>query len=128
MNDAPLVPLLEKVAVFGDLVLALVGGEQVVRVDVLEADEGAHHARALRLVDEVRDPVAERVDLDREVGLQAFLLAQLDQPVEEGLPVLVAGEVVVGDEEGLDALREVFADDVLEVVGGAERGSCAPGR
>ena len=36
------------------------------------------------------------------------------------LPVPVAGEIVVGDEEGLDPLREILADDRLEVVGGAE--------
>ena len=46
--------------------------------------------------------------------------AQLDQPVEERLPVAVAGEIVVGDEEALDALRVVLADDPLEIVGRAE--------
>ena len=74
-EDAALVPLLEHVAIFGDLVLALVGGEQIVRVDVLEPDEGAHHPGALRLVDEIGDAVAERVDLDGEVGLEPLLLA-----------------------------------------------------
>ena len=53
-------------------------------------------------------------------GLEPFLLAQLDQPVEKLLPIAVAGEIVVGDEEGLDPLGEVLADDPFEVVGGAE--------
>ena len=34
-----------------------------------------------------------------------LLLAQLDEPVEDRFPVLVAGEIVVGDEEAIDALR-----------------------
>ena len=46
-------------------------------------------------------------------------LAQLDDPVEDRLPVLVAGEIVVGDEEGLHALRQIGADDDLDVVGAA---------
>ena len=58
-----------------------------------------------RLLDEVRDLVAERVDLDGEADVDALAPAQLDQPVEEHLPVAVAGEIVVGDEEAVDALR-----------------------
>src|SRR4030095_3530707 len=75
---------------------------------------------ANRLVDEVRDAVAERVDLDGEIGGKTLLLAQQDQPVEEAFPILVAGEIVVGDEEGLDALREVLAEQGLEIVGRPE--------
>ena len=66
-EHAALVPLLEHVAIFGDLVLALVGGEQIVRIDVLEPDEDPIDAGARGLVDEVRDPVAQRVDLDGEI-------------------------------------------------------------
>src|SRR5204863_9207855 len=72
------------------------------------------------LVDEVRDPVAQGVDLDGEVGLQPLLLAKLYEAVEEFLPVAVAGEIVVGDEEGLYSLGDILAHDLLEVVGGAE--------
>ena len=36
--------------------------------------------------------------------LDAVFVAQLDDAVEDRLPVLVAGEVVVGDEEAVDAL------------------------
>ena len=70
-----------------------------------------------RLFDEVRDAVDERVDLDDEVELQALALAQLDQAVEDRLPVLVAREIVVGDEEMIDALGDVGAHDRLDVVG-----------
>ena len=49
-----------------------------------------------------------------------FAVAQLDQAVEQRFPVAVAGEIVVGDEEALDALRVVLAHDAFEIVGGAE--------
>ena len=113
-------PGLQHLAVFGDLVLALLGGQQVVRIDVLQPDEHAIDAGPARLVDEVRDAMALGVDLDDERDVDALVLAQLDQPVEELLPVLVAGHVVVGDEERPDALRVVLADDRLEIVGAAE--------
>ena len=54
--------------------------------------------------------MALRIDLHEELEAQPFLLAQLDQAVEDRLPVLVAGQVVVGDEELVDALRQVGAD------------------
>ncbi len=50
----------------------------------------------------------------------ALVLLELDQPVEEVLPVLVARHVVVGDEERRDALLDVLAHDRFEVVGAAE--------
>ena len=112
-------PLLQHHAIFGDLVLALLGGDQILGIDVFEPDEHAPDARRGRLLDEVRDLVAERVDLDGEADVDAFLL-ELDHPVEQDLPVAVAGEIVVGDEEPVDSLRLVGADDLLEVVGGAE--------
>ena len=40
----------------------------------------------------------------REVD--AVALVYLDQPVEDFLPVLVAGEIVVGDEETADSVRQ----------------------
>ena len=58
------VPGLQHLAVLGDLVLALLGGQQIVRVDVLEADEDAIDAGPARLMDEVRNAVALGVDLD----------------------------------------------------------------
>ena len=113
-------PGLQHLAVFGDLVLALLGGQQVVGIDVLEPDEHAVDAGPARLVDEVRDAMALGVDLDDQGDGDALVLLELDQPVEEVLPMLVAGHVVVGDEERRDALLVVLADDRLEVVGAAE--------
>ena len=69
----------------------------------------------------MRNTVAERVHLDDEGAVQAGL-AQRDDPVENRLPVLVAGEIIVGDEEGMHALRHVGADDRLDVVGAAMPG------
>ena len=45
------------------------------------------------------------------------LLAHLDQPVEDRLPIAVAREIVVGDEEAEDALGEVGAHQALDIVG-----------
>jgi hypothetical protein len=68
--------------------------------------------RRARLLDEVRDLVAQRIDLDDEADDGMLLVfAQLDQPVEDRFPVLVAGEIVVGDEEARDALRDIGAHD-----------------
>ena len=63
--------------------------------------------------------VAERVDLDHEADVHAVLFAQLDDAVVDRFPILVAGEIVVGDEEAVDALRPVHAQDLLDAVGGA---------
>ena len=46
--------------------------------------------------------------------------AQIAEAVEDRLPVLVAREVVVGDEVAHDALGDVGADQALDIVGGAE--------
>ena len=37
-------PLLQHVAIIGDLVLAFLGADQIVRIDVLQPDEDAPHA------------------------------------------------------------------------------------
>ena len=75
-------------------------------------------ARA-RLLNEIRHAVAQRVHLDRELEAEALIFAQVDQSIEDRFPVLVAGEVVVGDEEAADPGGVIGADDRLDVVGGA---------
>ena len=87
-------------------------------IDVLQADEDRVAAGASRLLDEVRDAVAERVDLQQEPDFEALLLAQFDEAIEDRLPIAVAGEIVVGDEKARDPLRGVGAHDRLDVVGG----------
>src|SRR4029077_7039301 len=116
---------------------------EALRIDVLEPDEDALDAAARALLDEVRQLVAERIDLDDDAELEPFLLAQLDQAIEDRLPILVAGEIVVGNEEAIEALLQVGAHQQFDVVrvaparvatlhidDGAERalvGTAAPG-
>jgi hypothetical protein len=57
------------------------------------------------------------VSTNGQLDGERLLLSQCDQPVENRLPVLVAREVVVGDEETLHALRGVVPHDRLHVVG-----------
>jgi hypothetical protein len=120
--DAGRLPGEQHLAVFGDLVLPLFSRRQVVGIDVLEADENARHAGALRLGDEVGYPMAQGVHLDQEAYVQAVSPAPLNDSIEDGLPILVAGEVVVGDEKAIDPLRPVGAQDAFDVVGAAPAG------
>ena len=109
----------QHLAVFPDLVLALLGAEEQFRIDVLEPDEHERCAGARRLLDEVRDAMAERVDLQDQLDPEFVAFAQFDQPVEDRFPVAVAGEIVVGDKKACYALRGIGAHDRLDVVGGA---------
>ena len=124
-NDAGLLPGLEHFSVFGDAVLVLLHVNQIVRVDAFQPDEGVGAAGAARLDDEVRDLMRQRVDLDQERDLHPIAFAQLDQPIEDRLPVPVAGEIVVGNEEARDALRGILAHDALDVVGVTPAGLAA---
>ena len=86
-EDALRLPGQQHLAVFGDLVLPLLGGDQVVRVDVLQPDEHARDAGALRLLDEVRDLVAERVHLDHEAERACLSTSRsFDEAVEDRSP------------------------------------------
>jgi hypothetical protein len=76
-------------------------------------------SRANRLLDEVRDFVAHRIDLHDEVDLQPVAALELDEAVEDRFPILVAREIVVGDEEALHPLRRVRPYQLLNVVGAA---------
>ncbi len=118
-DGAGLFPHQHHLAIFGDAVLAFFRSAERGRIDALEADEHARHAGAAGLLDEIRQAMAQRIDLNQELDIHPFALTQLDQPVENLLPVLVAREIVVGDEEAVDALRDVGAHDRLDVVGGA---------
>ena len=102
-------------------VLLLFGLQQIVGVDVFETNKDSLAAGARRLLDKVRDAEAQRVDPDDELQLQALLLAHLDQPVENRLPIVVARKIVVGDEEAEDALRQIGAHQALDIVGVAPR-------
>ena len=115
-HDMRALPGEQHVAIFPDLVLPLLRAHQRFGIDVLKPDEDGVAAGPRRLLDEARNPVAERVDLQQKADPEALILAQFDQPVEDRLPVAVAGEIVVGDEEARDALRGVGAHDRFHVV------------
>ena len=125
-DDARLLGGEKKGAIFGDFVLPLLHRDQRVGIDVFQPDEHVEHVGAAALLDEVRDPMALRVDLDGQPDrLESVDLAQMDDPVEDCLPVLVAGEIVVSDKEADDALGDVAANDLLYVVRrAAARFSC----
>src|ERR1700722_14080508 len=112
-------PLLQHDAIFGDLVLPLLGGDEILGVDVLEPDKDAPRPRFRRLLDEIRNLVAQGVDLDSEAAVDALFL-KLDHPVEQDLPVAVAGEVVVRDKKPVDSLLPVLANDLFQIIGRAE--------
>ena len=113
-------PGLQHHSVFPDLVLPLLRALEQFGIDALEPDEDLVAAGPRRLLDEARNPMAESVDLKDELDRNALVGSQIDQPVEDRLPVAVAGEIVVGDEIVVDALGEVGAHNRLDVVGGAE--------
>src|SRR6516165_9489510 len=63
--------------------------------------------------------VAEGVDLDDETDVELVDLPQPDQPIEDRFPLLVASEIVVGDEEAAQTLRVVNAHEFFNVIGRA---------
>src|SRR4029077_327837 len=119
-ENARRLPSQQHSSIFGDPVLPLSGSGKVVRIDVLEANEYTCDACTLRLLDETWDPVAQCVNLDHQAERDSVPLAQRDQTVEDRLPCLVAREIVVGDEEFVDTLRPGEADQMLNVIRGAE--------
>jgi hypothetical protein len=66
-----------------------------------------------------RDLVTQHIDLNHQPDVHLLAFTQHDDPVENRFPVLVAGEIVVGDEKMADALHVVLADRPLDVVGRA---------
>src|SRR5262245_19986087 len=91
--------------------------QEVVWVDVLEPDKDTLAAGTRRLLDKIRDAVTERIDLDDELQFEPFALAHRDEAVKDRLPIAVAREIVIGDEEAKNALREVGAHQAFDVVG-----------
>src|SRR5262249_62011744 len=92
---------------------------EIVRVDIFQSNEHPRDAGSLRLRDEVFDFVAKSVDLDHQAERNPALLPEFDQTIEDRLPLLVAREIVVGDEEFVDPLRPVETHEMLDVVGRA---------
>src|SRR5581483_10081080 len=117
-GDADLLPGEQHLAVFGNLVLLFAATQKALGIDAFETDKDARHSGASGLFDEPGNAVAHGVHLQDELDVEPLLFAHDDQAIEDRLPVLVAGEIVVGDEEPVDALGEVGAHDQLDVIGG----------
>jgi hypothetical protein len=62
---------------------------------------------------------ARGIHLDDEADIELLGLAQVYQAVEDPLPVLVAGKIVVGDEETAHAFGVIEAHDLLDIGGRA---------
>src|SRR6516225_5012685 len=69
-DGAVTAPLLQHLPVVGNLVLALLGRNEVVRIDVLQPNEDTAHAGGGRLLDEIRDLVAKRIDLNGKADVR----------------------------------------------------------
>src|SRR5581483_8368123 len=93
-------------------------GSKIVGIDVLEPDEDPGDAGAFGLFDEIRDTMTQCVHLDHEPERDAAL-AQLDQAIKDRFPILVPREVVVGDEELVNAVGPIQAHEALDIVGRA---------
>ena len=111
-----LLPGEQHFAIFGDLVLPLLGAEEIVGIDILQPDENAANAGAGAFLDKIRQLVAQRVDLNDEADIELLHLPQVDQAIEDRLPVLVACEIVVGDEKTSQTLGVIDAHDLLDVI------------
>jgi hypothetical protein len=72
---------------------------------------------ARAFLDEIGKLVAERIHLDDEADIELLNLAQVYQAVEDRLPVLVAGKIVVGDEEAAHASAVIEAHDLFDIGG-----------
>ena len=88
-------------------------------IDVLQPDEHGVAAGARSLLDEIRNAVTQRVDLQHQADPKMLFFAQLDQPIEDRLPVAITRKIIVGDEKTGDIARRVGAHDRLDVVGRA---------
>src|ERR1700677_126786 len=117
-NDVDALPRLQHLAIFPDLVLALLSAHQRLRVDVLQPDEHGAAPRLGAFLDEARRAVAQLIDLQHQTDIEA-LGAKRDQAIENRLPILVPGEIIISYEETRDGARVVGAHDRLHVVGAA---------
>src|SRR5262249_17689384 len=61
----------------------------------------------------------QSVSTDDEADIELLGLAQVYQAVEDPLPILVAGKIVVGDEETAHAFGVIEAHDLLDIGGRA---------
>ncbi len=83
------------------------------------------HPAAAALRDKVGDFIADRINLHDDVDLEAVFFSERDDTVEDGFPILVAREIVVGNEIVTHALRITGANHAFYVIGRAVAGFAA---
>jgi hypothetical protein len=60
-----------------------------------------------------------RVDLDGEDEVGEFRLAQVNETIEQHFPINIARKIIVSDDEAVDVLLVIFANDSFDVLRGA---------
>jgi hypothetical protein len=60
--------------------------------------------------------VAHRIHLNDEFDVELLAFAHGNQPVEDDLPIRVAGKIVVRNKEAVDPLRQVAPDSLFDVI------------
>src|SRR6201997_386240 len=98
-HDALVFPGQQHLAILSDLVLPFLGGQQIVRINILKPYEYPSYAGAFALFDKVRDLMAECIYLNHQSQWNALNFPQPDQPIEDGFPILVARKIIVGDKK-----------------------------
>jgi hypothetical protein len=91
----------------------------------LESDKNSSAAGASSLCDEIRNLVTERVDLNSQMNIEVLLGPELNNSVEDRLPVFVAREIVVADEVVAHALPLPGANQLFNVIRASKPGFTA---
>src|SRR5688500_12881760 len=118
-DDAGIFPREQHLSIIGDLVLAFLCAEEALGIYILQTDEDALHPGTFTFFDKAGQLMTERVDLDDETDLQTLNLAKIDQLIEYRLPVFVTRKVVVRNEERVQSLVYVDANDAFDIFGRA---------
>ena len=119
--DAGVAIGVDELRILGDFVLRFSGRGEIARVHAFHADENVGAAGGARFSHEVFDLPGEHVDLHHELQGNVLFVLQVRQRVEDGFPIFVAREIVVGEEIKGDSVGLVIAADGLgDVFGGAE--------
>ena len=77
--------------------MPFLGGNEIVGIDILKSNEHMARAGLRSFLYEIRNLVAERVDLNGKDEIRKFGLAQVDETIEQQFPVAIARKIVVGD-------------------------------
>src|SRR5260370_10132067 len=94
-------------------------------IEVPQFDKNFAASGGRRLLHEIGKFVADCIDLHDDVDFESIFFSELDDAVEDGFPILVAGEIVGGEEVVAYPLRVAAANYALDIVRGAIAGFAA---